>query len=258
MALFGARDPDEYLLPTERRVIRVRRHWASLGWDVFEACALLAIAVMVSYLIPGDYWLVQNVLWYGALIVVLRFVYQVLDWRDETIVVTDKRFLLTTGVFNTKVAMMPISKVTDLTYERTATGRSLGYGTLVVESAGQIQALNRIEYLPRPEEVYDAISELVFGDKQAAAERFSMIKAQRLARNKTAMPQEPIRRWPRRPRWVGGGPSGGADGDEFGPVYRQATTVVARPTAMQPEEYPEALPPAVPADAPAHQPEEWR
>jgi len=131
-------------------------------------------------------WLLQ--LWYAALLVVLRFAYIVIDWWVERIVVTDKRFMLITGVFTNRVAMMPIGKVTDLTYERTATGRMFGYGTLIVESAGQIQALNRIEFLPRPELVYDAISELVFGDKQAQSERFSMIKAQRAARGKKLVP----------------------------------------------------------------------
>lgn len=186
--MFTPRDPDEYLLPSERRVIRVRRHWAFVAWDVFEAMALLAVAFMISYLLPDGFWLVQNILWYAALIVVLRFAYVVVDWWVERIVVTDKRFMLTTGVFVTKVAMMPITKVTDLTYERSSMGRSLGYGTLIVESAGQIQALNRIEFLPKPEEVYDAISELVFGDKQSQSERFSMIKAQRAARGKKLVP----------------------------------------------------------------------
>jgi membrane protein YdbS with pleckstrin-like domain len=182
--MFAPRDPDEYLLDSERRVIRVRRHWASLAWEVFEAVALLTVCVMVSYLLPPAAWLVQNVLWYVALAVVLRFIYQVIDWWVERIVVTDKRFMMTTGVITTKVLMMPIGKVTDLTYKRTPAGRILGYGTMVVESAGQIQALNQIEYLPKPEQVYDAISELVFGDKKAAAERFSMIKAQRMAQGK--------------------------------------------------------------------------
>jgi uncharacterized membrane protein YdbT with pleckstrin-like domain len=186
--MFAPRDPDEYLLPTERRVIRVRRHWSYVLWDVFEAVALLAVAVMLSYLLPVGGWLFQNVLWYAALLVVLRFAYIVVDWWVERIVVTDKRFMLITGVFTTRVAMMPITKVTDLTYERSATGRLFGFGTLIVESAGQIQALNRIEYLPRPELVYDAISELVFGDKQAQSERFSMIKAQRAARGKKLVP----------------------------------------------------------------------
>jgi uncharacterized membrane protein YdbT with pleckstrin-like domain len=131
---------------------------------------------------------VQNVLWYAALLVLLRFAYFVIEWWVERIVVTDKRFMITSGVFVTKVAMMPVTKVTDLTYERSLGGRMWGYGTLIVESAGQIQALNKIDYLPRPEEVYDAISELVFGDKKAQAERFSMIKAQRAARGKKMVP----------------------------------------------------------------------
>jgi uncharacterized membrane protein YdbT with pleckstrin-like domain len=182
--MFAPRDPDEYLLDTERRVIRIRRHWAVLLWDTFEAAALLAVCVLVSYLLPPALYIGQNLLWYVALLVVLRFAYQVMEWWVERLVVTDKRFVMTTGVFTTKVLMMPISKVTDLSYVRTATGRMMGYGTMVVESAGQIQALNRIDYLPRPEEFYDTISELVFGDKQKQAERFSMIKAQRAARGK--------------------------------------------------------------------------
>jgi uncharacterized membrane protein YdbT with pleckstrin-like domain len=182
--MFAPRDPDEYLLDTERRVIRIRRHWAVLLWDTFEAAALLAICVLVSYLLPPALYIGQNLLWYVALLVVLRFAYVVMEWWVERLVVTDKRFVMTTGVFTTKVLMMPISKVTDLSYVRTATGRMMGYGTMVVESAGQIQALNKIDFLPRPEEFYDTISELVFGDKQKQAERFSMIKAQRAARGK--------------------------------------------------------------------------
>ena len=184
--MFAPRDPDEYLLDSERRVIRVRRHWSALAWDIFEAAALLAVAVMISYILPPSMWLLQNVLWYAALIVLLRFAYLVLDWWVERIVVTDKRFMMTTGVFTTKVLMMPIGKVTDLTYERSWVGRIFGYRTMIVESAGQIQALNRINYLPKPEHVYDAISELVFGDKKAQAERFSMIKAKKAALGKKA------------------------------------------------------------------------
>ncbi|MDV6013878.1 PH domain-containing protein [Haloechinothrix sp. LS1_15] len=184
--MFSPRDPDEYLLDTERRVVRVRRHWASLIWDSFEAAALLAVAVMISYVLPPTEWAVyvHNVLWYAALFVVLRFVYQIMLWWAENIIVTDKRFIMTRGIITTKVLMMPIGKVTDLTYKRSPAGRMFGYGTMILESAGQIQALNHIDYLPNPEEFYDAISELVFGDKKKQAESFSMTKAKRLAAGK--------------------------------------------------------------------------
>jgi uncharacterized membrane protein YdbT with pleckstrin-like domain len=186
--VFAPRDPDDYILGTERRVIKVRRHWSVLLGDTLEGAALLVGLMMISYLLPENAGIVQNVLWYVGLFVVLRLAYFVIEWWVERIVVTDKRFMIASGVFDSKLAMMPVTKVTDLTYERTVLGRMFGFGTLVVESAGQIQALNRIEFLPYPEEVYDAISELVFGDKKAQADRFSMIKAQRIARGKKMVP----------------------------------------------------------------------
>lgn len=179
--MFAPRDPDEYLLDSERRVIRVRRHWAALLWNVLEAVALLAGLVMISYMLPVNSSLLQNLLWYAGLLVLMRFTYELLDWYVERIVVTDKRFLIARGLVTTQVAMMPIGKVTDLTYERSFGGRIMGYGTLIVESAGQIQGLDRVDYVPNPERVFDAISTLVFGEKKAQQERFSMLKARRAA-----------------------------------------------------------------------------
>jgi uncharacterized membrane protein YdbT with pleckstrin-like domain len=176
--MLAPRDPDEYLLSTERRVIRLRRHWAVVLPQMGKTILVLAAAFALSYLLRdagSDMWLIQNILWYLALFVLLWFTYHLVEWWVERIVVTDKRFMITSGIFTTNVAMMPVTKITDLTYKRTLFGRMLGYGTLVVESAGQIQALNRVEYVPRPEEVFDAISELVFGEKNP--ERFSMLKA---------------------------------------------------------------------------------
>jgi hypothetical protein len=184
----SSHNPDDYLLSTERRVIRVRRHWAVVGWDAFEAAALLTVAIILSTLLSAGAWLFQNILWYAGLLVLVRFAYTLYAWWDEQLVITDKRFVLITGVLTTRVAMMPLSKVTDLTYERSMAGRVFGYGTVVVESAGQIQAFNRIDHLPQPEQIYDAISELVFGDKQAQSGRFSMIKAKRAGRGMKLAP----------------------------------------------------------------------
>jgi hypothetical protein len=61
---------------------------------------------------------------------------------------------------------MMITKVTGMSYLRPFVGQLLGYGTLRVESAGQKQDLETIKCLPRPEEVFMAVSELVFGDKK--------------------------------------------------------------------------------------------
>lgn len=170
--MLGPRDPDEYLLPTERRVIQVRRHWAALGRVFGETVGILVLAMGLGYLLSrldADTRWLQTVLWYGSLLVVVRFIIHALQWWIERIVVTDKRFMATTGLLETKISLMPITKVTDLSYTRPVMGRLLGYGILRVESAGQKQDLEKISYLPQPEEVYGAISQLIFGEKGPAA-----------------------------------------------------------------------------------------
>ena len=162
--MLAPREIDEYLLPTERRVIRVRQHFAYMLNDVLTTALFLLLVVVAQRYLPPSV-LVDNIAFYLGLVAVLRFTVLAILWWIERIVITDKRVMLAEGFIVHKVGMMPLSKVTDLTFERSIGGRMLGYGTLVVESAGQIQALNRIEYMPRPEEVYEALSELVFGEK---------------------------------------------------------------------------------------------
>ncbi len=173
--MLAPREIDEYLLPTERRVIRVRQHWAVMIKHLGETALFLLVLVVIQLWIEPDTIDLQsppfgsvvadNITFYLGLVAVLRFTVLTILWWIERIVITDKRVMLAEGVVVHNVKMMPLSKVTDLTFQRTLGGRMFGYGTMIVESAGQIQALNRIDYMPRPEEIYEALSELVFGEK---------------------------------------------------------------------------------------------
>jgi uncharacterized membrane protein YdbT with pleckstrin-like domain len=162
--MLAPREIDEYLLPTERRVIRVRQHWAFMWKHVAQTALFLVAMVLLERFLP-DSVLLDNLTFYLALVAVLRFTVLTILWWIERIVITDKRVMLAQGIVMHSVGMMPLGKVTDLTFQRSLGGRIMGYGTLIVESAGQIQALNRIDYMPRPEEIYEALSELVFGEK---------------------------------------------------------------------------------------------
>jgi uncharacterized membrane protein YdbT with pleckstrin-like domain len=163
--VLAPREIDEYLLPTERRVIRVRQHWSVLLNDMTQSAIALGLLVALQRYLPSS-MIVDNLTFYGGLVVVLRLTIFVALWWVERIVITDKRVMLAQGILTHNIGMMPLTKVTDLTFERTLTGRLMGYGTMVIESAGQIQALNRIDFMPRPEEIYEALTELIFGDKK--------------------------------------------------------------------------------------------
>jgi len=162
--MLAPREIDEYLLPTERRVIRVRMHWAVMANNLFLTGLFLLLLIVAQHYLPTSA-LVDNLTFYLALAAVIRFTLQTILWWIERLVITDKRVMLGEGLLTLNLGMMPLSKVTDLTFQRTFWGRLLGYGTLIVESAGQIQALNEIKFIPRPEEIYEALSELIFGEK---------------------------------------------------------------------------------------------
>ena len=59
-------------------------------------------------------------LWWAAACWLL---WRVLNWRRDWFVATDKRFLLFYGFIRRRVAMMPLLKVTDMTYDRSILGR---------------------------------------------------------------------------------------------------------------------------------------
>jgi hypothetical protein len=177
------RHSDVLLNPSvERRVIRVRRHWAVLMAVLLQTIGIVTGVFLLSLLVGRvvDLWLVQSLLWYLAVGALVRLAWKVLEWWHELLVVTDKRFMVISGIIQTKNSMMPITKVTDMSFMRPFFGQILGYGTLRVESAGQKQDLERIDYLPRPEEVFLAISELIFGDKKQP--RSHMLEPPRVSR----------------------------------------------------------------------------
>ncbi|HEX4833097.1 MAG TPA: PH domain-containing protein [Trebonia sp.] len=154
---------ERHLLPHERQVLTVRFHPAVLIKPVAITLAALAVVLGIT-VIPGLEAVVKLVFWLIFLIVLAWFSVKVWLWLEDYFVVTSQRLLLTTGLFTRTVNMMPLGKVTDMSFRRSAWGRILGYGEFVVESAGQDQALRNIRHLPYPEQLYLEVCGLIFKD----------------------------------------------------------------------------------------------
>lgn len=159
----GFRGLERYLLPTEARVVAVRRHWARLAEPVASTVAALVVLLVIDHYLPPRVPVVRDVLLLGWVLLAGRLVWRLLEWREEWFVVTDRRLLLRSGLLTRRVAMMPLIKVTDMSYSRPLAGRFLGYGQIVIESAGHDQALRLIRHLPDPDGLYLEICELLFG-----------------------------------------------------------------------------------------------
>jgi len=159
----GSRSPvaiSKYLLPREVQIATVRQHPAVLIPPSAVALGGLLIAgILNAIYIHGKFALV---LWIAWLILFLRLIWKVLNWSVDYFVVTSERLLLTRGFFTRRINMMPLTKVTDMSFKRPFAGRVLGYGEFIVESAGQDQALRNVPFIPYPEQLYLLICEMLF------------------------------------------------------------------------------------------------
>lgn len=155
-----------YLLDAERVVIAVRRHPAQVLEPVVSAVGGLALVLWLQLRIPPDLGLLSDLLWPAWSLLLGRALIRLWMWREDWFVATDSRLLLTYGIVTRKVAMMPLAKVTDMSYNRSPLGRVLGYGEFVLESAGHDQAMRVVSWLPNPDQLYRLICAEIFDPRR--------------------------------------------------------------------------------------------
>jgi hypothetical protein len=156
----------KYLLPTEKIVISVRMHPIAV---IRPVIVILAGAVAAGFVtgiaarsgsagVAEVIWVLWGVLavWQG---------WKVATWWRRYFVVTENRLMLITSLVDTDVGMMPLAKVTDMRLHQSTFGQALGYADFIVESAGQDQALSRINFVPYPSQMYQEILSLIFSPK---------------------------------------------------------------------------------------------
>jgi Bacterial PH domain len=157
---------ERYLLRGEEVVVATRHHWAKLVEPVLTVLVGFVLIAWLGGVLERSTGEPALWLWWMWFALVVRMGWMLLEWRNEWFVATDKRLLKTYGLITHKVAMMPLGKVTDMNYGRSLLGRFVGYGTFLMESAGQDQALREITWVPEPDTTYRAICDIIFGPGQ--------------------------------------------------------------------------------------------
>ncbi len=169
--LLVLKTPSRYLAHGEHVVMEVRRHPMVLMGSVLSALAAMIGALVLGALLgAGGSQPVDTFVGLFAAFFVLRLGWRWLQWFVDRLVVTDQRIFEASGVLTRKVASMPLAKLTDMTYKRTLWGRLFGYGALMLETAGQNQALSKIDYLPDADSFYRTVTSLVTARVAPAAQ----------------------------------------------------------------------------------------
>ena len=157
---------NRYLLPHERQVISVHEHPAVLIGPIALVLLGLGIAGLLSNYVAHGNGTAILVIWLAWVVLLGWLGLKIWDWAVNYFVVTSQRLILAKGVIVRNVGMLPLAKVTDMSFRRTSIGRILGYGEFIVESAGQDQALRNVRFIPYPEQLYLEVCGLIFKDEE--------------------------------------------------------------------------------------------
>ncbi|HET7327374.1 MAG TPA: PH domain-containing protein [Nocardioidaceae bacterium] len=149
----------------ERVVISTRTHSKALVGPILVFIVICALAGFLAALVPPDLaWL----RWIVAAIAVAAGVAWVLTpllrWLTTSYTVTNHRLITRRGVFTRLGHDLPLSRVHDVSYERSLLDRLFGCGTLVVSAASEDGQI-RLTDVPNVEHLHLRVSGLLISDR---------------------------------------------------------------------------------------------
>jgi uncharacterized membrane protein YdbT with pleckstrin-like domain len=143
----------------ESIVVDTRTHPKALLFPIFALVLLLAFGVFVQRAIDED--IVTLVAWVLVGIGIVWFVIRpALIWVTATYTITTRRLITRHGVITRKGHDIPLTRVSDVAYERDLIDRMLGCGTLVISDAsthGQVA----LPDIPHIEETHRKLTDLL-------------------------------------------------------------------------------------------------
>ncbi len=149
----------DLLNPGETIVISTRTHPKALLLPILALVVLLAIGVAIQTMIDQE--IVTLVGWVVVAVGIVWFVLRpFLVWLTATYAITTRRLITRHGVITRKGHDIPLSRISDVAYEKDLIDRLLGCGTLVISDAsthGQVA----LPDIPRIEQVQRDLSDLL-------------------------------------------------------------------------------------------------
>jgi len=158
--------PRKVLGTDERVVLHLRTHGKALIVPVLGLVLIAAVVVGLVLVVPDSwspwsYWAVAAL---AVIAVVPTFLLPFLRWRTSTYTITDRRVITRRGIVNKSGHDLPLSRINNITYERSLLDRMLGCGTLVLTTAAEAPVT--LPDVPDVESVHVTMTELLFGDDE--------------------------------------------------------------------------------------------
>lgn len=158
--------PKKHLGVDEVEVLHMRTHGKAL---VGPALVLLVTAVLIGIAVaasPPEWqpWANWTLFGLGGVVVIVWVLLPYLRWLTTTYTVTDRRIITRRGIINRSGHDLPLSRINNVTYDRSLLDRILGCGTLQLTTAAEAPVA--LHDVPDVERVHVMMTELLFGDDE--------------------------------------------------------------------------------------------
>jgi uncharacterized membrane protein YdbT with pleckstrin-like domain len=121
----------------EQIIFETHQHWFVLFGKIFLELLLIALIIGGSLALSAIY----PVAIYGLGLVIVPLIGMVSDimvWRNKAYVVTNRRVIQISGVFNKDVVDSSLEKVNDVKMSQSFFGRMFGYGDIEILTASEL------------------------------------------------------------------------------------------------------------------------
>jgi uncharacterized membrane protein YdbT with pleckstrin-like domain len=144
--------PNKLLADHEKLVFDLKPHWIELLYPVFWT-AVVAVAAYLAQTVATKHSTARLVLLVIAIALwVWLAVVPFLRWLFTDFVLTTDRLITRTGVLAKHSKEIPLERINDVTFNQSVLQRTVGAGTLVIESAGE-RGQETISHVRNPEQV---------------------------------------------------------------------------------------------------------
>lgn len=138
----------------EEIVFETRQHWFIPLAQVLTEVVLIGLLIAAVIVIPRTGWPIRNeVVYFGAvaigIIVFFSALGDILRWRNEQFIITDRRVLQLQGVINKNVLDSSLEKINDVELHQSWIGRIFNFGNIEILTASE-EGVNRMHAIERP------------------------------------------------------------------------------------------------------------
>jgi uncharacterized membrane protein YdbT with pleckstrin-like domain len=128
----------------ENIILGTRHHWsvlaASIILEVFLVLIIFIATLSLSiYLSNQPAWPIAAVIGFILLLIpITTGTRDILNWTNHQFIITNRRVMQISGIFNKSVIDSSLEKVNDIKMDQSALGRIFGYGNIEILTASEL------------------------------------------------------------------------------------------------------------------------